>query len=924
MDSITCVRSSRILALLTICSIVLLSPKYLYAQTGTLTGQVREAETAAPLVGCSVKIAPDADTSSTRIVYTNSNGAYRFTNLKEGEYRVTCRLYGYKTMQAHAHVSAATPTSLVVTMTPDVLPGGDLVVTASRHEEKVTEAPASISVVGGRQITATQAPTVTHLFSAVPGMDISQSGVFAESYSSRSANSVYSSDLYTMIDNRSLAVPGIGGYFGILMPISTFDIDHIEVVRGPGAALYGPGASEGVAHIITKSPFSSQGTNISLAGGERDYMDAQLRHAMSLTDNLAFKVSGTYRKVHDWEYVDPAEVAARDLVMSEAKVASADTARFYDTVKVGHRQPDAEFYTLDGRVDYALADNATLMFNGGMTTILRAVQMTSAAGAAQIDGWNMGYGQARLSWADLFVEGHYQKVNTSNSYILLTGDPVAEASSALGIEAQHHFDVSPSEMLLYGVDFTSVAPTNSLAYGVNSGAVTSNVMGGYVQSKTTIVENLLDLTLAARVDKQTELKDILFSPRAALVAHLGDDDMHTVRAMFNETVTPPGVDAFYYDLNYRHDVFGLAAYTGGPGIDLRLAGTTTSGLHFSKVDGGYTMYSPFSPGAGISTNTAVHDLWPVLQNLAAGYMAQRGIDPNLIQAFKAIPAPPVLGTTLAMFDGVGGFRPLSSDPQDIPEVKPQGHQVIELDYQAKLTNSFQVEIDGYRSHYDNYAALRQPVTPNVFANAAQLRGYYTLAFRAGGLDSATATAYADSISSAIAVVPLGTVSPDGSAHPGDLLYATPIYYGDVNYYGLDLSTTLRLNDRVSVDGGVSMVSKNQFEPDDTTLAMIYLNIPKYKASFGLHYNNLIDGLNADVKYRWYDAFTMRSGIAYFGDVSARNLLDLTLSYTHPSFQGLQFVLSITNLLDYKHEEFVGAPYIGRFTTLKAAYTLPTF
>jgi iron complex outermembrane receptor protein len=121
-----------------------------------------------------------------------------------------------------------------------------------------------------------------------------------------------------------------------------------------------------------------------------------------------------------------------------------------------------------------------------------------------------------------------------------------------------------------------------------------------------------------------------------------------------------------------------------------------------------------------------------------------------------------------------------------------------------------------------------------------------------------------------------------------------------------------------------MVSDNQFTPDDSTREPIYLNIPKYKASLALHLNGLIDGLNADVKYRWYDAFTMRSGVPYYGDVPARNLIDLTLAYTAASFQDLQLTLSITNLLDYRHEEFIGAPYIGRFSTLKAAYTLPSF
>jgi iron complex outermembrane receptor protein len=332
------------------------------------------------------------------------------------------------------------------------------------------------------------------------------------------------------------------------------------------------------------------------------------------------------------------------------------------------------------------------------------------------------------------------------------------------------------------------------------------------------------------------------------------------------------------------------------------------------------MYSPFVGKTAFSTKSAVTTLWPVLQRLAAAGIP----DTNLAKQFLQIPAPPAgfVNTYLAMFDGTGGFRPLTSGPQDIPEVKPQGHQVIELDYQAKLSSSFQVEIDGYRSHYDNYPALRQPITPNVFVNGGQLQAYYMGAFRQGGLDSATASVYAAFIASQIAKVPLGTVTPDGSAHPMDLLFGVPAYYGDVNYYGLDLSTTLKLDERMTLDGGISMVSDNQFIPDDTTLATIYLNIPKYKASLGLHYTGLIDGLNADLKYRWYDAFTMRSGIAYFGDVGARNLLDLTLTYSHASFHDLKFTLSITNLFDYRHEEFVGAPYIGRFTTLKASYTLP--
>ena len=61
---------------------------------------------------------------------------------------------------------------------------------------------------------------------------------------------------------------------------------------GPGSALYGPNSANGVMHILTKSPFGSEGTTVTLGSGERSVLTGALRHAGSFDDRIGYKISG--------------------------------------------------------------------------------------------------------------------------------------------------------------------------------------------------------------------------------------------------------------------------------------------------------------------------------------------------------------------------------------------------------------------------------------------------------------------------------------------------------------------------------------------------------------------------------------------------------------------------------------------------------
>ncbi|MFI5201922.1 MAG: carboxypeptidase regulatory-like domain-containing protein, partial [Candidatus Kapaibacterium sp.] len=266
----------------------LCAPFVAHAQMGTpgvLTGTVTGPD-GAPLAGVTVRAAPESDTSHEHYTITHFDGIFRFSSLPSGSYSVRFSLLGYLSLSRDESLPSSGKVTLNVQLEEAPVGSQEVIVTASRHPEKATNAPASVTVVPAQEIRQQVLSTPTDILSSVPGIDIAHEGIAMSTYSSRSFHSVFGSDMLTMSDYHSLEVPAIGGFYGILIPEIPADIQRVEIVRGPGSALYGPEAATGVIHFISKSPFESQGTDVSAAGGERDYFDGALRFAQAVSDNF--------------------------------------------------------------------------------------------------------------------------------------------------------------------------------------------------------------------------------------------------------------------------------------------------------------------------------------------------------------------------------------------------------------------------------------------------------------------------------------------------------------------------------------------------------------------------------------------------------------------------------------------------------------
>ena len=174
------------------------------------------------------------------------------------------------------------------------------VVSAARTEQRISEAPAAITVIDEQDIKFSGAVTIPDLLRMVPGLDIMQITTSDLVINARGYNKEMSNKMLVLIDGRSV----YWDFYGIVLwdtfPIVLEDIKRIEIIRGPGSALYGANAFSGVINIITKSPEETRGTSVSVSGGSYDTYLASVIHSGG-TEKLSYKMTLGLDQSNHWQ-----------------------------------------------------------------------------------------------------------------------------------------------------------------------------------------------------------------------------------------------------------------------------------------------------------------------------------------------------------------------------------------------------------------------------------------------------------------------------------------------------------------------------------------------------------------------------------------------------------------------------------------------
>ena len=152
----------------------------------------------------------------------------------------------------------------------------------SRKEQRVVDTAAAAYVITAEEIRRSGALSIPEALRMVPGLNVAQISRDSWAVSSRGFLERFSSKLLVLVDGRSIYSPMYSGVLWETQDTLMEDIERIEVIRGPGAALWGTNAMNGVINIITRKAKATQGNMLSTQLGQGGYGALALRHGGEL------------------------------------------------------------------------------------------------------------------------------------------------------------------------------------------------------------------------------------------------------------------------------------------------------------------------------------------------------------------------------------------------------------------------------------------------------------------------------------------------------------------------------------------------------------------------------------------------------------------------------------------------------------------
>lgn len=173
------------------------------------------------------------------------------------------------------------------------------VTTLSRRAEPWWESAAAIHVITQEDIQRSGATSIPEALRMAPGLNVARIDSSRWAISSRGFNDFFANKLLVLMDGRSVYTPLFSGVFWDVQDTLLEDIDRIEVIRGPGASLWGANAVNGIINIITKSSRETQGTLITAGAGSEEVGFGSVRYGGKISDEAYYKAYVKYSNRDD-------------------------------------------------------------------------------------------------------------------------------------------------------------------------------------------------------------------------------------------------------------------------------------------------------------------------------------------------------------------------------------------------------------------------------------------------------------------------------------------------------------------------------------------------------------------------------------------------------------------------------------------------
>ncbi|HLH06707.1 MAG TPA: TonB-dependent receptor plug domain-containing protein [Terriglobales bacterium] len=474
------------------------------------------------------------------------------------------------------------------------------VTSVTKHTQKVGDSAAAIFVITQEDIRRSGATSIPDALRMVPGVEVAQIDQNKWAIASRGFNGRFDDKLLVLIDGRSVYTPLFSGVYWNIEDVVLEDVDRIEVIRGPGATLWGANAVNGVINIITKSAKNTQGALVSVGAGSQEATAETVRYGSKVGDTY-YRVYGKY---FDWyPSIDSTGATASDgwhAIRSGFRVDSNATTR--------------DSLTVQGDIYHDnFGETLTIPSLTSPTFSSTYPNNNTNSGGDLLGRWNHSFARSSTS-----LQMYYDRTNIFFPTIF------SDHESVYDIDFQHDIHLGENQELVWGLGYRSIQDNNASTFtvAVVPDHSSLNQYSAFVQDEIGLLDNRMHVTVGSKFE-HNPFTGFEFEPNIRVLGTLTQKQSvwaavsRAVRTpaiteeglQLNAGILPPNTPPANSPLPVVEGIFGsplfasehLLAYE----IGYRVQATNSVSLDIAAFYNNYTNLRSAEPGAPIVVGSPV-------------------------------------------------------------------------------------------------------------------------------------------------------------------------------------------------------------------------------------------------------------------------------------------------------------------------------
>lgn len=351
------------------------------------------------------------------------------------------------------------------------------VTSVSKAPENQSKAAAAIFVITQDDIRSSGVTTIADALRMVPGMEVFRLDASKWAVSARGFSDRFAYKMLVLFDGREVYTPLFSGVYWEFQDYPLEDIERIEVIRGPGASLWGSNAVNGVINIITKDAEETQGSLVSSVVSTEEY-HGTIRHGGTIGDDTFYRIFSKYRNFDDYVFPN-----------------GQDSADEWDMVQSGFR------------IDSTIDDLNTIHFHGNVFTgdLGNTYQLIQPL-APYLIPLNT---KDDFSGANLLTKWDHE-ISEISTLSLQAYYDWYERDSLVFSEERHTFDIELEHALLAGDNhdvlwggryrLTTDEIPNNAVFQFDPNSRTSHLFSAFVQDRITLIDDTLFFTIGSKFE----------------------------------------------------------------------------------------------------------------------------------------------------------------------------------------------------------------------------------------------------------------------------------------------------------------------------------------------------------------------------------------------------------------------------------------